>query len=182
MAQATISREARTFTYADLEALPEDSEHRYELSYGALVVTPAPDTRHQAVATAVGGVLLARKLRSQRVLVEAELLIRPDVVKRPDVQVADENLVGGQYVAGVPDLVVEVHSPSTRVLDLTEKRLVYAQAGIPAYWLVDPEAQTLTVLELRGDAYESVGVVDAEGSFEVSVPFAMTIEGSAIFE
>ncbi len=71
----------------------------------------------------------------------------------------DENLVGEQCIAGDPDLVVEVHSPSTKVLDLTEKRLVYAQARIPAYWLVD-----------------------AEGSLEVSVPFTMTIEGRAIFE
>jgi Uma2 family endonuclease len=182
MAQATVSREARTFTYADLESLPEEDENWYELSFGTLVVTPAPNTRHQAVASALVVFLGPRKPLSQRVLFEAELLIRPDVLKRPDVQVVDENLVGGQYVAGVPELVVEIHSPSTKVLDLTEKRLVYAQAGIPAYWLVDPDARTLTVLELRGDAYEDVAVVDAEGSFEVSVPFTMTIEGSAIFE
>jgi len=179
---ATVDREARTFTYSDLERLPEDDENRYELSFGTLVVTPSPNTRHQAVATAVGAFLMARKLPSQRVLVEAELLIRPDVVKRPDVQVTDENLVGGQYVAGVPELVVEVHSSSTRALDLTEKRLVYAQAGIPAYWLVDPDARTLTVLELRAEAYEEIGVVDAQGSLEVSVPFTLTIEGPAIFE
>ncbi len=47
---------------------------------------------------------------------------------------------------------------------------------------MDPDARTLTVLELMGDAYEEVAVVDAEGSFEVSVPFAMTVEGRAIFE
>lgn len=179
---AMVDRTSRTFTYADLEALPEDDENWYELSFGTLVVTPHPNTRHQAVATKVAAFLVARKLPSQRVLVEAELLIHPDVVKRPDVQVADENLVGGQYVAGVPDLVVEVHSPSTKVLDLTEKRLVYAQARIPAYWLVDPDDRTLTVLELRGDAYENVGVIDTEGSLEVSLPFTMTIEGPAIFE
>ena len=182
MAQATVSREARAFTYEDLERLPEDDDNWYELSYGALVVTPAPNTRHQAVATAVGAFLVSRKRPSQRVLAEAELLIRSDVLKRPDVQVVDVDLVGGQYIAGVPELVVEVHSPSTKVLDVTEKRLVYAQARIPAYWLVDPDAQTLTVLELRDDVYEQVAVVDTEGSIEVSVPFTMTIEGPAIFE
>lgn len=182
MAVATIGRKSRAFTYADLETLPEDDDNWYELSFGTLVVTPAPNTRHQAVAAAVVGFLVARKPPSQRVLLEAELLIRPDVVKRPDVQVVDESLVGGQYVAGVPALVVEVHSPSTKVLDLTEKRLVYAQARIPAYWLVDPDARTVTILELTADAYREVAVVEAEGSFEVSVPITMTIEGRAIFE
>ncbi len=37
-----------------------------------------------------------------RVLAEAELLLQPDLVKRPDVQVVDENLVGGQSVVGTP--------------------------------------------------------------------------------
>ncbi len=182
MAVAAVDRKARTFTYADLESLPEDDDNWYELSFGTLVVTPAPNTRHQAVASAVVVFLGSRKLSSLRVLHEAELLIRPDVLKRPDVQVVDESLVGGQYVAGIPALVVEVHSPSTKALDLTEKRLVYAQARIPAYWLVDPDTQTVTILELRDDAYEEVAVVDAEGSFEVSVPFTMTVEGPAIFE
>jgi Uma2 family endonuclease len=182
MTVSGVDRKSRTFTYADLEALPEDDENWYELSFGALVVTPAPNTRHQAVASAVVAFLMAHKLPSQRVLTEAELFIRPDVVKRPDVQVVDENLVGGQYVAGTPALVVEVHSPSTKALDLTEKRLVYAHARIPAYWLVDPDAQTLTILELKGGSYHDVTVVGAQSSVEVSVPFTMTIEGPQIFE
>lgn len=64
-------------------------------------------------------------------------MVQHDLVKRPDLQVVDENLVGGQSVVGVPDLVIEIHSQATRALDLTEKSLVYAKAGVPAYWMVD---------------------------------------------
>ena len=181
MVLGTFTKKGQLFTYRDLEDLPED-ENRYELSFGSLIVTPAPNTRHQALAATVAAFLHARKLPSQRVLVEAELLIQPDMVKRPDIQVVSENLVGGQSVVGVPDLVVEIHSPATKVLDLTEKRFVYAAAKIPAYWVVDPDAFTLTILELKDDAYEQVAVIDAQGSRDVTVPFAMTIEGSLIFE
>lgn len=67
-----------------------------------------------------------------RVLAEAELLVRADIVKRPDVLIVDEHLLGGQNVVGTPLPVVKIHSPATRVLDLTEKRLVYAEACVPA--------------------------------------------------
>ncbi len=180
MALRTIDRSSRVFTYADLEAIPDD-ENRYELSYGSLVVTPAPNTRHQAIMANVVAFLHQRMPPSVRVLAEAELLISPDLVKRPDVQVVDENLVGGQSVVGTPSLVVEIHSPATKALDLTEKRFVYAQAHIPAYWLIDPDAMTLTIVELAGDEYVDRAVLEADAELAVSRPFGMTVSAPAIF-
>lgn len=53
------------------------------------------------------------------------------------------------------DIVVEVvsASPEDRVRDLVVTRREYAQAGIPEYWIVDPLAETITVLRLEGDVY-----------------------------
>lgn len=59
-------------------------------------------------------------------------------------------------VDGVPMLVVEVASPSTRRLDTTAKLSVYEQSGVRQYWLVDPLVPSTRVLELRGDAYQEV--------------------------
>jgi len=70
VALRTINRSSRAFTYADLEAIPED-EHRYELSYGSLVVTPSPDTRHQAIMVNTAAFLHQRKPPSARVLAAA---------------------------------------------------------------------------------------------------------------
>lgn len=181
MSMSTFLRKGPVFTYSDLQDLTDDG-NRHEISFGTLIVTPAPNTRHQVLAAAVVAFLHPRKLPTQRVLVEADLLIRPDVVKRPDVQVVDEKLVGGQSVVGIPDLVVEILSPATRVLDLTEKRFVYAEAGIPAYWIIDPDTSSLTILELKDKQYEDVAVVDSVGSFDLTIPFAATIEGYLIFE
>lgn len=180
MAPRTIERSNDAFTYADLEAAPDDGS-RYELSYGTLVVTPAPNTRHQAVMVAVVSFLHSRKLPSLRVLAEAELLLQPGLVKRPDVQVVDENLVGGQSIVGTPLLVIEIHSPATKVLDLTEKRFVYAEAGIPAYWLIDPDGRTVTVLELEGGQYVERAVLAQDAEFAVSVPFGMTVRAAELF-
>jgi Uma2 family endonuclease len=52
---------------------------------------------------------------------------------------------------GVPDLVVEVASPSTRKRDRTLKLEAYREAGIPEYWRADPRTRTVTVLVLNED-------------------------------
>jgi Uma2 family endonuclease len=47
-------------------------------------------------------------------------------------------------VGVIPDLVVEVLSPSTRVNDLGVKREVYMRSGVRELWLADPDARTVT--------------------------------------
>lgn len=54
----------------------------------------------------------------------------------------------------LPDLVIEVSSPSTRRHDLVRKRRVYEGARVPEYWFVDTDAQRFECyrLEQYGDA------------------------------
>ena len=56
------------------------------------------------------------------------------------------------------DLVVEVVSPDRPERDLVDKRIDYAEAGIPEYWVVDPRDETITVSELRAEGYAEHGV------------------------
>ena len=56
------------------------------------------------------------------------------------------------------DLVVEVVSPDKPERDLVHKRSEYAEAGIPEYWIVNPETETITVLVLDGNVYVEHGV------------------------
>src|SRR5262249_59708251 len=57
------------------------------------------------------------------------------------------------------DLVMEVvsGSESDRHRDLAEKRAEYAKAGIPEYWIVDPEEGRIIVLALQGAEYVEHG-------------------------
>lgn len=65
---------------------------------------------------------------------------------------------------GVPDLVVEVLSPSTRANDLGVKRELYMRSGVRELWLVDPDARTVTRVRPDGSPDE---VLD-EGSILTS--------------
>ena len=66
--------------------------------------------------------------------------------------------------------------------DLVDKRGDYAEGHVPEYWLVNPQTQTITVLRLRGDAYEEAGTYRRRGSAEsVSMPeFSVAVD--AVFD
>jgi Uma2 family endonuclease len=49
-----------------------------------------------------------------------------------------------------PDWICEILSPSTRTRDLTDKRAIYAEHGVPHLWFVDPLAKTLEAFTLTG--------------------------------
>lgn len=53
----------------------------------------------------------------------------------------------------LPDWVCEILSPNERGRDQVTKRRIYQEAGIPWYWLVDPDERVVTLLELTERGY-----------------------------
>jgi Uma2 family endonuclease len=70
-------------------------------------------------------------------------------------------------IKGLPNLVVEILSPSTSQYDLVKKREKYEAAGIGEYWMVDPDEQQVSQLVLREGRY-----VETVFSETVSTRFA----------
>ncbi len=65
------------------------------------------------------------------------------------------------YVAGAPDLVIEIVSPSSRGQDRGDKYYEYADAGIPEYWMIDPERKKVEAYRLAADGgYQLVPLGD----------------------
>jgi Uma2 family endonuclease len=55
--------------------------------------------------------------------------------------------------AGVPELVLEVLSPSNRRYDLRDKRLIYREAGVGEVWFVDAERRQILLDRRRAETY-----------------------------
>ena len=147
------------FTYEDYRHTPEDQ--RYELLDGELIMAPAPNLGHQRIDAKLGWRLA--QFVEERDLGEVfsapcdVVLSNTDVVQPDLLFVSNERahlLLGGDNVLGAPDLVVEILSPSTAGRDRTLKRSLYAKHGVKEYWLVDPDARTVTVLRLEERAFE----------------------------
>jgi Uma2 family endonuclease len=132
---------------------------RHELIDGVHFVTPAPNTRHQAIVLTLGATLRAfvRSRGLGRVLVAPyDVVFSTHDVVEPDlifVSAARGELLTEAHATGAPDLVVEVLSPSTRWRDEQAKRDLYEARGVAEYWLVDPEAETVKVLRREGGRF-----------------------------
>jgi Uma2 family endonuclease len=163
------------FTWEDLQALPDD-DNRYELMDGVLSVVPPPDGRHQSCVF-----LLARLLHDARppefVVKVAPFAYNPEpgTSLEPDVLVARRSEMEQSRLRATPVLVVEVASPRTRRHDRGDKLLAYQEYGVPYYWLVDPEAVSLSVLHLVDGRYTEVAQVSGETPYETSEPFPVTV-------
>ena len=142
--------------------LTDRSRRLIEFTDGYVQELPMPTSSHQVILAFLyrlfhgwigprGGVVLFSALRlrvREGMFREPDLLLLRD---RADPRFQDRYWLGA-------DLVVEVVSPDRPERDLVDKRIDYAEAGIPEYWVVDPRDQTITVLELRADGYVEHGV------------------------
>ncbi|MGQ0614519.1 MAG: Uma2 family endonuclease [Planctomycetaceae bacterium] len=77
----------------------------------------------------------------------------PDTVRAPDVAFVRAERAAAHsagYLAGAPDLAVEVLSPDDRPDYVSEKVAEWLAGGARAVWIIDPEARTVTVHEIGG--------------------------------
>lgn len=88
---------------------------------------------------------------------ETEILLDPSQVYRPDVAGwRKERLptLPAEVPIGVqPDWICEILSSSNAQNDLIRKMRVYQRSQIQHYWLLDPEAETLTVYRWMAEGY-----------------------------
>ena len=157
--ERSVAQGATKLTYDDYLLIPDDGK-RHELIAGEHFVSPAPNPDHQELL-----IRLVFELETYRRATGAgRLLIAPTdvVIGRTDVVQPDlifilrgGNAQVGTHVAGAPDLVVEILSPSNRRYDEVTKRNLYERAGVSEYWLVDPEVETVKVFRRDGDVLSS---------------------------
>jgi len=143
-------------------AMTDHSNRLLEFDNGYIEVLPMPIPEHQKLLALLyelfvafvrprGGITLFAPLRVQ---------IRPRKFREPDLVIlrdVNDPRQHKRYWLGV-DVAVEIVSDDDPEHDTKVKRVDYAEAGIPEYWIVNPLNDTVTVLALAGDAYAEHGV------------------------
>lgn len=167
---------SRPLTRVDLEDLPTDDGHRYELIDGVLIVSPGPQLPHQDVVGNLHLLLRAGCPKDLKVvLAPFAVAISDDTELQPDLLVAARDQFTRKELPGAPLLAIEVLSPSTRRVDQLLKRDRLQQAGCASYWLVDPDEPSLLALELRDGTYVEVARVSGNEVWQAQRPFPLTL-------
>ena len=138
--------------------LTDHTNQLIEFTEGYLEILPMPTDRHQTLLLYIYDILRqwARDHGGKVLVAPVRLRVREGKFREPDLMMLKDSKDprrADRYWSGA-DLVVEVVSPDRPERDWIDKRVDYAQAGIPEYWIVDPEKKTLAILRLENGAYE----------------------------
>lgn len=151
-----------TWSVEDYFWLTDQTKRLVEYTDGDIDLLPWPTSRHQditqqlffafhAFVESQGGCVHFAGLR---------LRIRKAKFRAPDVLLvkdAKDVRRQNQFWVGA-DLTLEVVSEDKPSRDLIDKRHDYAEGGVPEYWIVNPQDETITVLKLDGGVYVEHGV------------------------
>lgn len=132
----------------------------YEIIGGEKIMAPAPNITHGSLIGRLYSILLNYLESTDKGYVFGE---NTDVhfpdgsLFKPDLSVvltANESIIDWRGdIHGVPDMVVEVLSRSTKKRDLTVKKDIYEANGVHEYWIVDPYMKAVSVYLLRDSKY-----------------------------
>jgi len=178
-------------TYEDLLALPEDV--RAEIIAGAIITHPSPLPEHsraqQGLSRAIGGPFDEDDGRGGPggwwILQEVDVRFGVHDIVRPDISGWRRERLpspwGVRPIDVVPDWICEVVSPSNEANDRVKKRRLYAAAGIPFYWIVDPAERTLEAMRLVNGVWVDAGSFDEEANARIPPFDSIEIEVARLF-
>jgi len=166
--------------------LTDQTSHLIEFTDGVIEVLPMPTDKHQAISQFLFLALLAliQRIGGKVQYAPLRIQIREGKFREPDLLVvrdAHDPRRQNRFWLGA-DLVVEIVSPDDPERDTKVKRADYAEIGIPEYWIVNPEDETIAVLTLAGSVYREHGLFlrGMTASSALLAGFAVTVD--AVFD
>jgi Uma2 family endonuclease len=184
------SKVKHLMTVDDLEAIPYDEWHRYELIEGELYVSCAPDIPHQLVLRNLL-VKLSNYLEQNPI---GTLVPGPGAVFSkhnsviPDIAFVRKDrwnsIVAKNRFNAAPDLVIEIVSPgpTNRSRDFNLKRKVYGKYGVQEYWIADTWSHSVTIFRLDEDTLREVTTLRGNDILESPLFPGLSLNLSAIFD
>ncbi len=116
-----------------------------------------------------------------------DVVLSPHDIVEPDLLFISKERAGiitEKNIRGVPDLLVEILSDSTRRRDEGIKLERYDRCGVPEYWMFDPKGKTAKVYRRRGGKLRLVADLSAAAGDVLTTPLlpGLTIPLAEIFE
>ena len=153
------------YTYADYLSWETISEERYEIIDGIAYAMASPTVRHQRISREIMN-LIYEYLKGKPCEIFAapfDVRLFPEednsdtTVVQPDILVVCDpsKLADGKSCKGAPDLIIEILSESSVIMDRKVKVEKYREAGVKEYWIVNSETLVVLLNRLIEGRYDS---------------------------
>jgi len=162
----------RKVTYEEFLRISENSDERYEYIDGEIYLMASPKTIHQQILGELYGLFYNwfRGKPCKPMLAPYDITLKRHSdninIVQPDLMVIcdlEEKLNEKNYYMGVPSLMVEILSESTRGKDQVKKLDLYMSTGVKEYWIINPFSREVTVyLFENADAVNSKNYTGSE--------------------
>jgi Uma2 family endonuclease len=150
-----------SFTYKDY--LSWDTGERYEIIDGIAYAMASPSMRHQIISWELAGIiydfLKGKPCKAFTAPFDVRLFPEEDksdtTVVQPDILVVCDpsKLSDGNACRGAPDLIIEILSASSALVDRKVKTEKYREAGVKEYWIVNSDTLEILVNWLSDGQY-----------------------------
>src|SRR3989304_6276542 len=182
----TSITDRKKITYADY--LKIDDNNRYEIFHGELCMVPAPSTSHQSVSRNLEFLIwncVKQKGLGNVFDAPIDIVFDDDEVFQPDIvfiKSENQSIIGKNAIQGVPDLIVEIVSPSSTFYDTIEKKDIYRKYGVKEYWIIFPDEKVIEVLSLEKGEYLQFCKSKKEGIVKSKILEGLEIDSKDVFE
>lgn len=156
----------------------DDDNYYYEIINGEMIQKSAPSPMHQRICRKLT-VIFDNFINDKKLgeIFQAPIDVYLDEYNKPQPDIlfvsnAQKAIVTNDGIFGIPDLIIEIISPSSVIRDRIEKKNLYERIGVQEFWLVDPQYASIEIYTIKNNRYELHSA-------------ATTIEGelaSALFE
>lgn len=178
-------------SFEEYLAYDDETDNLYELVDGKLVELPPESGRNSQILMCII-LAIAQLIHPRRVRVRG---LELEVQGNPRNRFSDLTIIQEEHIEQLqrrdtlrlsmlpPLLVVEIVSPgeTNRIRDYIEKRKQYQDRGIPEYWIVDPQEQTITVLKLEKENYIELGIFRGSSRIESLLFPALNLTPEQLF-
>ncbi len=182
----TSITDRKKITYADYLII--DDNNRYEIFNGELYMVPAPSTNHQSVSRNLEFLIwnfVKQKGLGNVFDAPIDIVFDDDEVFQPDIvfiKSENQSIIGKNAIQGVPDLIVEIVSPSSTFYDTIEKKDIYRKYGVKEYWIIFPDEKVIEVLSLEKGEYLEFCKSKKEGIVKSKILEGLEINSKDVFE
>ncbi|MEJ5339484.1 MAG: Uma2 family endonuclease [Aquificaceae bacterium] len=162
---------------------PEES--RVELVEGKVYEMPAPSLIHQEILMRIASAMksfVKERTYGNVFVAPVDVVFSENTVLQPDVVWAREFSFSSPRIDRVPELVVEIVSPSTIIRDLTDKMKIYEKSGVQEYWLVLPLEKVIIVYTLTSEGYRLYSSATDRGKVQSKVLEGFELAVEEVFE